>query len=307
MNDYKNKIINQVYYLIGIAFLILAKLKFIIKGGYSTPKPFSIAELQQCSDYDINIVKGWMEQLKNYTGDQDNGLRILNQKVVLELGPGSDLGIGLYLLAKGAKEYNAVDVNDLIAATPDSFYTFFINYLREKEKLEISGLEEEVQNVRAGKGKRLNFIVRKDFNLVTALATRKVDFVVSNAAFEHFRSIDDTIEQISSVTNPGAFFVAFVDLKTHSRWIRDKDPNNIYRYPQWLYNFLNFPASPNRVRPYEYKKALELNGWENIKIEGANLLDNSKSGLTKNYLHPDFLDEKNQMHYLSTWIIARKT
>ena len=54
-----------------------------------------------------------------------------------------------------------------------------------------------------------------------------IDFVFSQAAFEHFENIYQTFEQISVITKPGAIMIAVVDLKTHSRWIRDRDPNNI--------------------------------------------------------------------------------
>ena len=51
---------------------------------------------------------------------------------------------------------------------------------------------------------------------------------------------------------------------THSRWIRDKDPNNVYRYHERIYRLFDFRGIPNRVRPYRYRRAFERNGWSNV-------------------------------------------
>ena len=94
--------------------MILAKVKFLFK-GYSSPKPFSISEYDKCVEYDISVVDKWMEHLKKYLGQVGDTLQ---NKTILELGPGSDLGIGLYLLSKGVRQYIAVDVNNLAESVP---------------------------------------------------------------------------------------------------------------------------------------------------------------------------------------------
>ena len=88
-----------------------------------------------------------------------------------------------------------------------------------------------------------------------------MDIVFSQAAFEHFDDVQRTIQELSAGCSSNAVAIISVDLQTHSRWIRDKDPNNIYRYPDWLYNKFYFKGTPNRVRPYEYKELFEKYGW----------------------------------------------
>ena len=83
------------------------------------PKPFQLSDTERCIAYDLKVVDEWLSHLKTYTG-KDGGLR---DKHVLELGPGSDLGVGVYLLAKGAAGYNACDVNDLDAACTRRAFT----------------------------------------------------------------------------------------------------------------------------------------------------------------------------------------
>ena len=291
---------NAFFYMAGIVFLALAKAKNIVK-GYSSPKPFDISEIDRCIAYDIGIVDHWLSLLREHT--HANGS--LTDKNVLELGPGSDLGIGIYLLSKGCYQYNTCDVNDLMESTPDDFYEQLFKRLESMDsQTEIDSLRRELREAKAGKPSRLNYVVRDDFDIVSAFGEATVDLVFSHAAFEHFDDIASTISELSVVCKPGAILVAAIDLRTHSRWIRDKDPNNIYRYPSYLYDAFWFRGIPNRVRPYQYKEALERFGWTDISIAPlSRLSDQNRGGSAVNNA---FADDKNQMDYLSIVICARK-
>jgi SAM-dependent methyltransferase len=291
---------NSFFFTAGIGFLALAKAKNLLQ-GYSSPKPFGISETAKCIEYDIHVVEQWINHLKKYT----NNTCSLEGKNVLELGPGSDLGIGIYLLAKGCLQYNACDVNDLMKSTPDSFYEqLFIELKSMNIKADLDDLKEQLSKAKIDIYSKLNYLVRSNFDIVSAFGECTVDLVFSQAAFEHFDDIKSTISQLSTVCKPGAILVAEVDLKTHSRWIRDKDPNNIYRYPKWVYSAFGFRGIPNRIRPFQYKEALEISGWTDIAIMPLRQLDNYNScysGMSK-----VFSDKKNQMEYLSIMLCARK-
>jgi len=290
--------VNYFYFWIGILFLLLAKVKNRIIGY--TPKPFSVAEIERCIKYDINIVNDRLKLLNEY----DPNYTIQN-KHILELGPGSDLGIGLYILSKNAKKYTAIDVYDLVSNVSSDFYNAFFAYLQEKEQADSSILAEELNKTRNHKNDKLNYVCNPDFNIVECIGDDKVDIIFSNAAFEHFANIQKTINDFSKIVSPGAKLIVNIDLQTHSRWIREKDPNNIYRYPDCLYNLFNFCGSPNRVRPYEYQEILERNGWEHIVVQPRSRLDNITN--FKNHLDKKFKDMINQMDYLSISICATKS
>src|SRR5690606_23930769 len=95
-----------------------------------------------------------------------------------------------------------------------------------------------------------------------------------------------------------------IDLKTHSRWIREKDPNNIYRYPDFIYNAFWFRGIPNRVRPFQYKEAFERHGWSNVSIFPVQKLDDEDRSYAG--MHRSFSEKKNQMDYLSIMLCATK-
>ncbi|HDQ04173.1 MAG TPA: methyltransferase domain-containing protein [Deltaproteobacteria bacterium] len=292
---------NSFLYLAGIAFLTLSKLKNMFQ-GYKSPKPFDMSHTSKCIDYDIHVVNEWLNHINKYT----NNSYTIAGKNVLELGPGSDLGVGLCLLAKGCAQYNAIDVNNLMYETPEKFYNQLFSKLENMniQKDIINILKAQLAKIKGGRESRLRYVVDKNFDIVAAFGKSNIDLVFSQAAFEHFNDIEKTISQLSEVCKDGALLVAEIDLKTHSRWIRDVDPNNIYRYSNYVYNLFCVPGTPNRYRPYQYKEVLARFGWSNISIVPLNKLNYkiiAYSGMHKNYSA-----EINQMDYLSIMLCATK-
>jgi SAM-dependent methyltransferase len=286
-------------YMAGLGFLTLAKAKNILR-GYSSPKTFELAETDRCVAYDLKVVDEWLLHLAGYTGSA-----LLRGKAVLELGPGSDLGIGLYLLAKGAAAYNACDVNDLTQHAPKSFYSALIDRITAVQPgANREYLESQIDGVRRRTASNLRVVVRSDFDLVSSFGAGSIDLVFSQAAFEHFDDVVRTVQQLSVVCKPGAAIVAEIDLKTHSRWIRDKDPNNIYRFSNSIYRAFWFRGIPNRVRPYQYKEIFEQHGWVDVTITP---IERTSHGQNAGTVDEQFADARNQLDYLSIVLCARKT
>lgn len=272
--DMRRTITNGFHHLAGIGFLALAKAKHVLQ-GYSTPKPFGLSDIDRCIDYDIQVAQHWLQQL------QAQGCSIQG-KVVLELGPGSDLGTGAYLLHKGAGAYIAFDRHPLAANAPPEFYARLV----ERFPVDPS---------------RLKFLSREDFDLSRAIPAQSIDIVVSNAAFEHFDDCARTIRQLSAVVKPGGVIVTVIDLQTHSRWIREADPNNIYRYPEWLYRLFYFPGQPNRLRPYQYRALFAEHGWKNVLTRASAAFDAATA-----QVRAAFRDPKNEMHCLSVVLFGQR-
>ncbi|MFZ1980536.1 MAG: methyltransferase domain-containing protein [Smithella sp.] len=289
---------NAVFYLTGILFLTLSKIKSLLF-GYVSPKPFGMSDYDKCFQYDIKVVNAWLDHLREYTRENN----FIIGKNVLELGPGSDLGIGMYLLSLGVSEYNACDVNDLAKKAPDDFYEKFLEELGcLRRDMPIDLIRNELNKAKENSHSKLNYIVKNDFDLVSAFGEAVMDIVFSQAAFEHFDDVEETIRQLSIVCRPKAVIVAEIDLKTHSRWIRDKDPNNIYRYSLNMYDLFRLRGIPNRMRPYQYQDLLKRHGWENINIIPLTKKENN----VEERLYRIFRHERNQMECLSIIICAQK-
>jgi SAM-dependent methyltransferase len=288
------------YYFAGLVFLSLAKIKYMLK-GYSTPKGTPIDEIDKCIAYDISVVEHWLNYLENYTGSAD----YITNKACLELGPGSDFGNGLYLLAKGLQRYAALDVNNLNASTPYAFYEKMIEKLSAGEISADAGmLKKEVDACLKNQGQRIRYLVSPDFSPAGALEKNSIDIVFSQAAFEHFIDVDRVFRELSEVVKPGGVLVAEVDLKTHSRWVRDKDPNNIYRYSESIYNIFSFPGAPNRMRPFQYKELLAKYGWADIRIIPLQTIEGPAFNRQKDSYNSKYCNEEAQMELLTMMLCA---
>jgi SAM-dependent methyltransferase len=272
--------------------------------GYSTPRPFSARNYERAINYDIQVVDNWLSFLREYTGQ----LTGLECKEVLELGPGADLGVGLYLLAKGAGRYSAVDVNNLVKSVPGGFYECFFEYLKRIDPhINVNSLRHELRMTQTNTGNRLNYVIREDFDIEAIIDRGSIDLIFSQAAFEHFDDVEETIRKLSVVAKPDAILIAEIDLKTHSRWIRDQDPNNIYRFSESLYGCFAFRGLPNRLRPIDYQQILQMHGWENILVIPDQVLSEEKLQKTARFLATPYQAASCQMHILSCILCATKS
>jgi hypothetical protein len=291
------KIANSWFYVVGLFFLCLNKIRHYIL-GYTTPRSFSFIDIPKAVAYDQEVVAKWEQYLRDYTGSQFTW----EQKNVLELGPGADLGVGLILLGKGADKYNALDVHNLIKTTPAEFYDQLLATLPQASN---KFFKLQLDLTLKGNNDKLNYLWQPDFDL-SILKPENINLVVSQAAFEHFADVKKTISSLSQIVKPGTVLIAEIDLKTHTRWIRDNDPLNIYRYSENIYNFLKFVGSPNRLRPYQYEQLFKDNGWTNIQIRPEVILDQNYTIQVQPSLNKKFIDSKNQMEALSIIICATK-
>ncbi len=293
---------NYTYYCIGGLFLFLNKIRHIVQ-GYITPRIFPINEFQKAIEYDFDVVKNWTLYLNEYLGTNET----FQDKTILELGPGADLGVGLILLSCGCKKYNAIDINNLVESVPEEFYQRLFIHIENTQgkKTDLDFIRQQLKLTQKGTNDRLNYMCQKRFDL-TIFKDEQVDYVFSQAAFEHFDNVENTIRQLSDVVKKGVILVAEIDLKTHTRWIRDMDPLNIYRYNDFIYNLFKFSGIPNRLRPLEYKRILEKYGWGNITIFPLLKVNIEYLEKVKNSLHKKYKNPLNQMDYLSIIVCAKK-
>ena len=104
----------KVLFTAGLGFLALARVKNLF-AGYSTPKPFAIDETDRCIDYALSLGDKYIGFLRQ------RGVDITGRRI-LELGPGSELGVGLHLVRHDAAGYVGFDRNNLAGRVPDAFY-----------------------------------------------------------------------------------------------------------------------------------------------------------------------------------------
>ncbi len=259
---------NLFCYVAGIVFLALARTKYALR-GYYTPTIWSNDDDAASRAHCADIVNTWQREIRRYTGCEK-----WESANVLELGPGATLNTGVLLMKDGASTYTAVDVFRLVRG-----------------------------EVPAG----IDYVTDPSFRIDEVTGGRRFDLFVSSAAFEHFDDIFDTIERCSRVANSAATFCVVVDMQTHSRWIRDVDPNNIYRYSDWIYRLFQVKGTPNRKRPSDYVRALSTHGWADIQIVPLITTPQGYAERTLTYMHGPFSVPDAQMEMLFVAVMARRS
>ena len=300
MKTLKNQFRSLFYYCLGGIFIFLNKIRYSIR-GYKTPRPFSIRESNICIDYDFGVVDGWLHELNNLTYSTFT----IKGKNILELGPGADLGVGLILLAKGARKYSAIDVNPLVYKVPKEFYDALFDEIAKRiPRANINDLKYQLQLFYEDKSDRLNYIYDKNFSF-SRLQSEMIDIIFSQAAFEHFDDIETTLRKVSEIISNGGWMLLVIDFQTHTRWIRERDPLNIYRYSDKIYKIMSFKGIPNRLRPDDYIRYLEKFGWKDIKFVPKRKLNHAELSITRPYLYDRFSGCKD-IDILSGIVFARK-
>lgn len=292
---------NKLYYFIGLVFIILNYIRHSIF-KYTTPRTFSIYQFERAIDYDFAVIENWITHLNKYSKLENS----VKDKVILELGPGQDLGNGIILLGRGVKKYIALDVNKLDKSTPLKFYEMLLDRLKKQyPDCDTNYLKEQLERCHKDKSEKIRYIVNDNFEIPKN--ENRIDLVFSNASFEHFTNVEKTIREVSRQMTNGGILIAQIDLSTHTFWIRERDPLNIYRYSDWLWNYFKFKGSPNRMRTLEYKELLEKYGWFNVKIEPLAVLEEQylakvKPSLCKKFSCLDSLE----MRMLGVMIMATR-
>ncbi|UGX86194.1 class I SAM-dependent methyltransferase [Phyllobacterium meliloti] len=290
----EHSIRNTAMYVAGIVFLGLAWAKNKLR-GYTTPNKVDRSDTEGRIEYVYDTVASWRRYFPSGFDVRD--------KDVLELCPGSSLGTGAILLGYGAKSYRAVDVFELAGTESGAYFSALLDRFPEDEKDRASIIRAK-QLTGNLDSDSFSYRVGRNFDIPELAGHKKYDLILSCAAFEHYDDIEETIANMSKVARSGCIAEHIVDYQTHSRWIREADPNNIYRYSEGLYRLFSFPGQPNRRRPVDYVRAFEANGWKNVRVINARAiapehLARSVAGMASPFDRPEM-----QMDMLSGVVIA---
>lgn len=266
--------------VLGLGFLGLAWGKSRLN-GYSTPNTVAKSDPDGQIAYLLDI----FASLRRF---MPPGFDVRGRDV-LELSPGSSRGNGVLFLALGARSYHAIDVFDLAGGEDPAFYQRLLARFPEGNAFD----RARASALAGAAGPRaFGYAVGRDFDIPRLSEGRQFDLIVSCAAFEHYDHPASAIASMTEVARPGCEAVHIIDLQTHSRWIREQDPNNIYRYPAPLYRLFAFPGQPNRLRPADYMSSFETEGWSDVRFVPSRTVDPalreaSLSGLSASFAGRD--------------------
>lgn len=300
------KVRNRFHHVAGMVILALNSVRHRIR-GYRTPRPRGTSDLASVLEYDTAVFENWRRHFDDYLpqGPGFEGRR------VLEIGPGPDLGTGLLALAHGAESYTAVDAHPLITRKLGGLHADLATLIASRhakaaDRIALqSRLLEAVENLHADRPSILRYHHLPSFDL-SRLEPERFDLFVSHSAFEHLSRPRRSLAQLSALASERAHLVAEIDLQTHTRWIRNVDPLNIYRYSGNLYASLRFSGSPNRFRPDDYLNTLESEGWVDLRIYPQRVLEPDYVELVEPSLDPRFQGDPEHLGWMTITLCASR-
>lgn len=287
------------FYTLGLLALVFIWIRAKFQ-SYSRPRVFNVNDIERSISYDLEVLLRYKRYLDPYCNNET----FFDGASVLELGPGADLGIGLALKREKVDSYTAFDVNPLAFSSPFKLYSDLgasLNYKEEMVTKFYSDLFDQGKVVL--EGSTFEYIVDSEFRF-ESLGDRRFDVVLSNAAFEHFDNVPAVVSDCFKILKGGGIFLADVDLQTHTRWLRDNDPLNIYRYSKLLWSALSVPGSPNRMHVEEYKTILMVAGFVDIEVLPRIVLDEKSVQSVDVHLSKEF--QNSDLQVLDFVITARK-
>jgi len=289
---------NRLHHAAGAVLLALNAVRHRVL-GYRTPRPGNAAASHR---YAFAVYENWTRHLRDYL---QRDLE-LEGRHVLEIGPGPDLGTGLLWIDAGAASYTAVDVHALIGKRQAKLHRNVAAHIAGEDVDRLERLYAALERFEAGDPEGpLRYRVLSDFDL-TRLVPQRFDLVVSHSAFEHLTNVEATLDQLGEIVSDRAHLVAEIDLQTHTRWIRDADPLNIYRYTRRFYRSFHFSGIPNRVRPDEYLHHLEHSGWYDLRVYPRRVLDAGYIRRIEPRLAPRFRGDLEHLAWLSLVLCASR-
>lgn len=190
---------------------------------------------------------------------QDGRAGFLQDKVVLEYGPGDIPGVALLLVAYGASKVYCVDRFPLVSIARKNLAVIhqLINSLSETERQRLNQCFKNPQAPEVGfNPQRIEYLVRP--NGLSGLQG-EVDIVISRAVLEHVNDLDATFYVMVQAMKPGALSVHQVDLRSHGLHVAN--PLDFLSPPNWLWQLMHsHKGVPNRWRADRYQHLIQRLG-----------------------------------------------
>lgn len=210
--------------------------------------------------YAVDTLRVWARYIPG-------GLAGFRDRVVLEIGPGRDMGCTLGLAVLGASRVYAVD--RFKGAWQDGWHDKFIQQL--KPALAALGLDADLHlldwivETRGFDLDQIHFVC-EPFETVGPSLAGQIDISVSHSTFEHFYSVPDAARALAACMRAGGIGVHSVDFRDHANFA---EPLTFLQIDQDTYAdpAINFDyGRGNRVRAVEMCQQLRSAGFSVVDL-----------------------------------------
>jgi SAM-dependent methyltransferase len=209
----------------------------------------------------VEYSKGVFEKYCRYMAKK-NMNTTLNNKTIVELGPGDTMATAFFFLAYGAKRVVCFDRFKLLQNTTKNTLIAqqVLSILPEQQRQHLQTILsfDDLKQVRWDPI-RLQYLHNRYENIT--LENNSVDIILSNAVLEHVQNLDVLFSHMYRILKPGGIMVHAADLKSHE--LHHATQLDFLTIPSSLWKYMTFyRGAPNRARKTDYEKLINHYGFE---------------------------------------------
>ena len=207
----------------------------------------------------------------------------LRDKVAVEIGPGTDLGVALMFLVHGCRRVIVVEKADTVRVSEKS-----ADLYRRIVKEHGGDAEALLGGALGLRPEQVTCYAHAAFEEADGIPDASVDLIYSYQVLEHVEDLDACFRTMFRILRPGGAALHMVDLSGHSEFARG-GPLDFLRYPPHLWRLMfSHRPSVNRLRFGAYLRGIEAAGFELVKLERLRSLDGDEVCRVRPRLSPPF-------------------
>lgn len=226
-------------------------------------------------------------------------------KKILEYGPGDVLGNALLFFAHGAEKVDCIDRFPLARFTErhNGIYSAILASLPEKLRERAENAFVNSRNL--SRGFRPELISYKIESQGITQSPHKYDLILSRAVLEHVSDLSGTFKNIKSSLKQDGLTVHLVDLKSHG--LDHRREFDFLSWNPWVYSLMySHKGFPNRLRIDAYKREVERNNFQIIKLEPTEQMDMASVQRIRPYLAKCFSHiSDEELSWKAFWMILK--
>ena len=228
----------------------------------------------------------------------------LNDKRVLEYGPGDVPGVALLMLAHGAQQVYCVDRFSMIDLSEKNVAV--LRCLMDELPTSARQVAERCFRTPGDPASgfredRLKYLVGR-----TGLSGLRdaVDLVISRAVLEHVNDLSATFADMRLALRPGGIAIHQVDLKSHG--LHRRNPLDFLTWSNALWALMySGKGIPNRWRVDRYRQELADNGLNVLVMRPTALAERRDIDAVRPYLAAPFRNVSSEdLSWLGMWIVC---
>ena len=231
---------------------------------------------------------------------------VLENRTIVEYGPGDFPGVALLLLARGARKVYCVDRFPMIRLSPKNLAVWraLLAGMDEGQRRRALALLRDPDHPAQGfRPESIETLVRPHgFSGLRGQA----DLAVSRAVLEHVDDLSGSFIDMLGALRPGGQAWHLVDLKSHG--LHRANPLDFLAWSPWLWRAMySHKGVPNRWRLDTYRRILQTLPIEGLRLEPTLRASVADVAAVRSQLAPEFRAlSDDDLACLGMWVGFRK-